>query len=124
MTDTQQDNGLLLGDDLDSLFNDAAMEPESAASPADETRGLGYFQQLPVKVSLEVASAEVSLGELMQAGEGAVIELNKMAGEPLDVRVNGALLAQGEVVVANGRYGVRLTRIINRPASQAGANEA
>ncbi|AEY02576.1 lateral flagellar motor switch protein, lfiN [Oceanimonas sp. GK1] len=124
MTDTQQDNGLLLGDDLDSLFNDAAMEPESAAMEAADRRDLGYFQQLPVKVTLEVASAEVSLGELMQAGEGAVIELNKMAGEPLDVRVNGTLLAQGEVVVANGRYGVRLTRIFNRQASQDGKHEA
>lgn len=124
MTDIQQEeNGLLAGDDLDSLFSDVAMEPEVAAAPQD-TRDLNYFQQLPVKVTLEVASAEVSLGELMEAGEGAVIELNKAVGEPLDVKVNGALLAQGEVVVANGRYGVRLTRIVNRPASQAGANEA
>ncbi|OYD25765.1 flagellar motor switch protein FliN [Oceanimonas baumannii] len=123
MTDIQQEeNGLLAGDDLDSLFSDVAMEPEVAAAPQD-TRDLDYFQQLPVKVTLEVASAEVSLGELMEAGEGAVIELNKAVGEPLDVKVNGALLAQGEVVVANGRYGVRLTRIVNRPASQAGANE-
>ncbi|WP_346351709.1 flagellar motor switch protein FliN [Oceanimonas sp. AH20CE76] len=119
-----QDMGLLPGDDLDSLFNEAAMEAEEAAAPAAEQRGLDYFQQLPVRVSLEVASAEVSLGELMQAGEGAVIELNKAVGEPLDLKVNGTLLAQGEVVVANGRYGVRLTRIVNRPANQAGANEA
>ncbi|WP_417604482.1 flagellar motor switch protein FliN [Oceanimonas baumannii] len=118
----QEENGFLAGDDLDSLFSDVAMEPEVAAAPQD-TRDLNYFQQLPVKVTLEVASAEVSLGELMEAGEGAVIELNKAVGEPLDVKVNGALLAQGEVVVANGRYGVRLTRIVNRPASQAGANE-
>lgn len=116
----QLDEGLLLGDSLDSLFQDEA-EPEAKGVVS---RDLSYFQQLPVKVSLEVASAEISLGELMQAGEGAVIELNKLAGEPLDVRVNGALLAQGEVVVANGRYGVRLTRILHQQAVQDRQDEA
>lgn len=116
----QMDEGLLLGDGLDSLFQDVA-EPEVKESGS---RDLGYFQQLPVKVSLEVASAEISLGELMKAGEGAVIELNKLAGEPLDVRVNGTLLAQGEVVVANGRYGVRLTRILHQQAAKDRQDEA
>ncbi|MBL1378874.1 flagellar motor switch protein FliN [Zobellella iuensis] len=114
MTEKLMDEGLLLGDGLDSLFQEAG-EPEAKGAGS---RDLSYFQQLPVKVSLEVASAEISLGELMQAGEGAVIELNKLAGEPLDVRVNGTLLAQGEVVVANGRYGVRLTRIIHQQVAK------
>lgn len=118
MAEQEIDNSLLLGEGLDSLFQEAAVEPEESPEAEAAGRGLDYFQQLPVKVSLEVASAEVSLGELMQAGEGAVIELDKMAGEPLDVKVNGTLLAQGEVVLVNGRYGVRLTRVFNQAASK------
>ncbi|GAA3702954.1 flagellar motor switch protein FliN [Oceanisphaera sediminis] len=123
MAEKELDDSLLLGEGLDSLFQDAVTEPEDNIMAAVAGRDLSYFQQLPVKVSLEVASAEISLGELMQAGEGAVIELDKMAGEPLDVRVNGTLLAQGEVVLANGRYGVRLTRVFNQ-ASKESQDEA
>ncbi|MGL5706849.1 MAG: lateral flagellar motor switch protein LfiN, partial [Aeromonas sp.] len=65
------------------------------------------------KVTLEVASTEVPLGDLMRVEEGAVIELDKLAGEPLDVRVNGRLLAKGEVVVVNGKYGLRLVDVID-----------
>ncbi|MDX1266088.1 MAG: flagellar motor switch protein FliN [Oceanisphaera sp.] len=124
MAEKELDDSLMLGEGLDSLFQDAVTEPEdNIMAAAVAGRDLSYFQQLPVKVSLEVASAEISLGELMQAGEGAVIELDKMAGEPLDVRVNGTLLAQGEVVLANGRYGVRLTRVFNQ-ASKESQDEA
>ena len=124
MAEQDIDSSLLLGEGLDSLFQEAAVEPEDNESNHTSGRGLEYFQQLPVRVSLEVASAEISLGELMQAGEGAVIELDKMAGEPLDVRVNGTLLAQGEVVLANGRYGVRLTRVFNQAVSKEASDEA
>ncbi|MBU3823777.1 MAG: flagellar motor switch protein FliN [Candidatus Oceanisphaera merdipullorum] len=124
MAEQDIDSSLLLGEGLDSLFQEVAVEPEDSESNQTSGRGLDYFQQLPVRVSLEVASAEISLGELMQAGEGAVIELDKMAGEPLDVRVNGTLLAQGEVVLANGRYGVRLTRVFNQATSKDTVDEA
>lgn len=124
MAEQDIDSSLLLGEGLDSLFQEAAIEPEDTELNQTSSRGLDYFQQLPVRVSLEVASAEISLGELMQAGEGAVIELDKMAGEPLDVKVNGTLLAQGEVVLANGRYGVRLTRVFNQAASKEMPDEA
>lgn len=124
MAEQDIDSSLLLGEGLDSLFQEAVVEPEDSPESGTTGRDLDYFQQLPVKVTLEVASAEVSLGELMQAGEGAVIELDKMAGEPLDVKVNGTLLAQGEVVLANGRYGVRLTRVFNQAASKESHDEA
>lgn len=124
MAEQDIDSSLLLGEGLDSLFQDAVVEPEEDTQTANAGRDLAYFQQLPVRVSLEVASAEISLGELMQAGEGAVIELDKMAGEPLDIKVNGTLLAQGEVVLANGRYGVRLTRVFNQTVSKELPDEA
>ncbi|USD39789.1 FliM/FliN family flagellar motor switch protein [Ferrimonas sp. SCSIO 43195] len=86
------------------------MTPESQPRPK---RDMGFFQQLPVQVTLELASAEMSLGELTTLGEGDVITLDRMVGEPLDLRVNGALLGRGEVVEVNGRYGVRLLDVEN-----------
>ncbi|MGY6039618.1 lateral flagellar motor switch protein LfiN [Aeromonas sp. AE23HZ002T15] len=104
-------------DGLDQLFGDDISMPSAAdyMAPTNSTkqRDLSFFHQIPVKVTLEVASTEVSLGELMRVEEGAVIELDKLAGEPLDVRVNGRLLARGEVVVVNGKYGLRLVDVVD-----------
>ncbi|MEW7865887.1 lateral flagellar motor switch protein LfiN [Aeromonas diversa] len=112
-----QNHDFLEFDGLDQLFDDELGLPdarqESVAQPATPPRDLSFFRHIPVKVTLEVASAEVSLGELMQVSPGAVIELDKMAGEALDVRVNGRLLARGEVVVVNGKYGLRLVEVID-----------
>lgn len=104
-------------DGLDQLFSDDISMPSAAdymaPTSSSKQRDLSFFRQIPVKVTLEVASTEVSLGELMRVEEGAVIELDKLAGEPLDVRVNGRLLAKGEVVVVNGKYGLRLVDVID-----------
>ncbi|MBR7628984.1 lateral flagellar motor switch protein LfiN [Aeromonas popoffii] len=104
-------------DGLDQLFGDDISMPSAvdymAPTSSSKQRDLSFFRQIPVKVTLEVASAEVSLGELMRVEAGAVIELDKLAGEPLDVRVNGRLLAKGEVVVVNGKYGLRLVDVID-----------
>lgn len=99
------DDDFLLEDDIFS---------ESAFSKPDNRKvkkNNNFFQQLPVQVTLELASAEMSLGELNRMGEGDVIALDRMVGEPLDIRVNGALLGRGEVVEVAGRYGVRLLEI-------------
>ncbi|MGL5326123.1 MAG: lateral flagellar motor switch protein LfiN [Aeromonas sp.] len=104
-------------DGLDQLFGDEISMPSAAdymaPTSSSKQRDLSFFRQIPVKVTLEVASTEVPLGDLMRVEEGAVIELDKLAGEPLDVRVNGRLLAKGEVVVVNGKYGLRLVDVID-----------
>ena len=104
-------------DGLDQLFGDDISMPSAAdymaPTSSSKQRDLSFFHQIPVKVTLEVASTEVALGELMRVEEGAVIELDKLAGEPLDVRVNGRLLARGEVVVVNGKYGLRLVDVVD-----------
>jgi len=102
-------------DGLDNLFDksDDELQLAEPASTRPQGRGLGFFRQIPVKVTLEVASVELPLGELMSAGAGAVLALDKQAGEPLDVRVNGHLLARGEVVLVNGKYGLRLVEIVD-----------
>lgn len=116
MTEQEQDD-LLAFDDLSNLFGDE--EQTMAASGAEtgaKARELSFFRHIPVNVTLEVASTELPLGDLMQVSEGAVIELDKAVGEPLDVRVNGRLLARGEVVAVNGKYGLRLVEIIDLQA--------
>ncbi|TKB54609.1 FliM/FliN family flagellar motor switch protein [Ferrimonas aestuarii] len=106
------DDDLLLDDILDD-------EPQAlpAATQARPKKDMSFFQQLPVQVTLELASAEMSLGELTTLGEGDVITLDRMVGEPLDLRVNGALLGRAEVVEVNGRYGVRLLEVENTQLS-------
>ncbi len=105
---------------LDQLDDDIETEQDSAASPFipyDDvpSRDINFFKKIPVTVTLEVSSTEVSLGELMKAGEGSVIELDKLNGEPLDVKVNGSLMGHAEVVVVNDKYGLRLIDIVDSP---------
>ncbi|WP_047045977.1 flagellar motor switch protein FliN [Vibrio mexicanus] len=106
---------LSLEDDLnfDAEVADIFSEPSQAApieaKPAPKE--LSFFRQIPVTVTLEVASTSVSLGELMQVGPNSIIELDKLNGEPLDVKVNGHLLGHAEVVVVNDKYGLRITDI-------------
>lgn len=104
---------LSLSDDLlldESIFDDESFKepPQAEKKPLKQA---SFFQQLPVKVSLELASVEMPLGELSAMAEGDVIALDRMVGEALDIRINGALLGKGEVVEVGGRYGVRLLEV-------------
>ncbi|QFU20491.1 flagellar motor switch protein FliN [Shewanella eurypsychrophilus] len=111
-----QDEDFLLDD---NLFDEGFKEEEIVK--AKPIKDISFFHQLPVQVTLELASAEMSLGELSRMGEGDVVALDRMVGEPLDIRVNGALLGRGEVVEVNGRYGVRLLEV--EAISLTGAND-
>ncbi|WP_299489640.1 flagellar motor switch protein FliN [uncultured Shewanella sp.] len=111
-----QDEDFLLDDDL--FGEEEVVTPTTAPKPAKD---ISFFHQLPVQVTLELASAEMSLGELTRMGEGDVVALDRMVGEPLDIRVNGALLGRGEVVEVKGRYGVRLLEV--EAISLTGAND-
>ncbi|MGF1739110.1 flagellar motor switch protein FliN [Photobacterium satsumensis] len=84
---------------------------DKKANTSQAPRDLGFFRQIPVTVTLEVASTDIALGELLTVGPNSVIELDKLNGEPLDVKVNGRLLGHAEVVVINDKYGLRLTDI-------------
>tara|TARA_Y100001951_G_scaffold104675_1_gene117133 strand:+ start:3883 stop:4254 length:372 start_codon:yes stop_codon:yes gene_type:complete len=105
--------------DFDSLINDAGLgtdelvsESTPAEAPASRPQqDLSFFGKIPVNVTLEVASTEITLKELMDVDAGSVIALDKLAGEPLDVKVNGALFAKAEVVVMNGNYGLRIVEL-------------
>jgi len=76
-------------------------------------RELDFILDIPLDVSAELGRTRLLINELLQLGQGSVIELNKLAGEPLEVFVNGKLVARGEAVVINEKFGVRLTDIIS-----------
>lgn len=74
---------------------------------------LDVILDIPVTVSMEVGNTEITIRNLLQLNQGSVIELDRMAGEALDVLVNGTLIAHGEVVVVNEKFGIRLTDVVS-----------
>jgi len=76
-------------------------------------QNLDFILDIPLKVSVELGRTRVIIKDLLQLGQGSVLELDKLAGEPLEVLVNGKLIARGEVVVVNEKFGIRLTDIIS-----------
>ena len=103
---------------------DAAVEASPAAQPAvfeqfggnaDRAAAMQDFDMIldiPVALTVELGRTKISIRNLLQLAHGSVVELDGMAGEPMDVLVNGTLIAQGEVVVVNDKFGIRLTDII------------
>ena len=76
-------------------------------------RELDFILDIPLSVTAQLGGTQLLINELLQLGQGSVIELNKLAGEPLEILVNGKLVARGEAVVINEKFGVRLTDIIS-----------
>lgn len=81
---------------------------------ADEAVKLDTIMDIPVTISMEVGRSFISIRNLLQLNQGSVVELDRVAGEPLDVMVNGTLIAHGEVVVVNDKFGIRLTDVISQ----------
>jgi flagellar motor switch protein FliN/FliY len=76
-------------------------------------RDLGFLLDIPLLVSVELGRTRMLINDLLQLGQGSVVELDKLAGEPMEIYVNSRLIARGEVVVVNEKFGVRLTDIIS-----------
>ena len=92
-------------------------EPDRAAGDngADALgRDLEFLYEVPLQVSVEVGRARILLKDLLQMGEGYVVELDKMAGEPLDLYVNGRLIARGEAVRIGDKFGIKLTEVVSQ----------
>ena len=75
---------------------------------------IDMVMDIPVTLSLEVGSAEISIDQLLSMGDGAIVELDRQAGEPLDVKVNGMLVGHAEVVEVKGKYGIRLIEVVTQ----------
>ncbi len=78
-----------------------------------KTPNLDFILDIPLKLSVELGRTKLLINDLLQLGQGSVIELNKLAGEPLEVLVNDKLIARGEAVVVNEKFGVRITDILS-----------
>lgn len=83
------------------------------AASIENNPNLDVILNIPVQVSLELGKAKMDLRDLLQLGQGSVVELERMVDEPLDVLVNGALVARGEVVVVDNKFAIRLTDIVS-----------
>jgi len=89
------------------------MAPKAPTIAGLEGPNLDVILDIPVTISMEVGHTDISIRNLLQLNQGSVIELDRLAGEPLDVLVNGTLIAHGEVVVVNEKFGIRLTDVIS-----------
>jgi flagellar motor switch protein FliN/FliY len=117
-------------DDIDAMLaasNPAPSAPAAPRAPMEEFNSapkvnlpvnmegpnLDVILDIPVSISMEVGSTDITIRNLLQLNQGSVVELDRLAGEPLDVLVNGTLIAHGEVVVVNEKFGIRLTDVIS-----------
>jgi flagellar motor switch protein FliN/FliY len=84
-----------------------------ASAQTDSEVSLDAILDVPITISMEIGRTKINIRNLLQLNQGSVVELDRLAGEPMDVLVNGTLIAQGEVVVVNEKFGIRLTDIIS-----------
>ncbi|MCL6414469.1 flagellar motor switch protein FliN [Aestuariirhabdus sp. Z084] len=112
--------------DIDALLNEAEkpapavmdqLEEPVGAQPvftgSEDGPNLDVILDIPVTIAMEVGGTDITIRNLLQLNQGSVIELDRLAGEPLDVTVNGTLIAHGEVVVVNEKFGIRLTDVVS-----------
>lgn len=91
---------------------EAAADAKPATFPG-ASNNLDFLLDIPMQVSVQLGSARMLIRDLLQLGQGSVVELDKLAGEPMEVLVNNKLVARGEVVVVNEKFGVRLTDVVS-----------
>lgn len=98
----------------------AAISCQPGAGFADETANhYRFLADIPVRLSVEVGSVSLKLSEIMDLEEGSVVELGRQANELLDINVNGTLVARGEVVTVDGRFGIRVAEVVNNQVGAA-----
>jgi len=124
MSDEQKDSDQAVADEWAEALEEQASDDSDA--PAAQFEELMPEQQdtdgnvkidaildVPVTVAMEIGRTQITIRNLLHLNQGSVVELDRLAGEPMDVLVNGTLIAQGEVVVVNDKFGVRLTDIVS-----------
>lgn len=101
-------------EEIQELLNDdAPAAPEPYIEPVHEPRSLDFLYDVPLEVSVEVGRSKILLKDLLNMGEGYVIELDKAAGAPLDLYVNSQLIARGEAVMVGDKFGIRLIDVVS-----------
>jgi flagellar motor switch protein FliN len=122
----QVDETQVSDDDWAAAMNEQVVTETAAAQPATQIfeqfgsgadkaatpQGYEMIMDIPVRLTVELGRTKISIRNLLQLAHGSVVELDGLAGEPMDVLINGTLIAQGEVVVVNDKFGIRLTDIV------------
>lgn len=104
------EQGGVISDAQPAPMRDLDADAQAANLPPGS---LDNILEIPVMLTVEIGSTKVAIRNLLQLNQGSVVELDRLAGEPLDVLVNGTLIAHGEVVVVNEKFGIRLTDVIS-----------
>lgn len=89
------------------------MAEKTVSEAKGSSRDLDFLLDIPLEVTVELGRARMLIRDLLQLGQGSILELDKLAGEPLEILVNNRLVARGEVVVVNEKFGIRLTEVIS-----------
>jgi flagellar motor switch protein FliN/FliY len=89
------------------------VESETQKSERASVENLRVLENIDVKLTVEVGNAEIKIRDLLRLNEGSIVELDRLAGDPLDILVNGTMIAQGEVVMVGERFGVRFSEIVD-----------
>ncbi len=92
----------------EKVNNEASAETESSAA-----NNLRVLENIDVRLTVEVGNTEIKIRDLLRLNEGSVVELDRLAGEPLDILANGTMIAKGEVVMVGERFGIRLTEVVD-----------
>jgi flagellar motor switch protein FliN/FliY len=109
-----QADGGQQGEDSSSDFRQvSAQRLNESKTPGSGDVKLDVILDIPVSIAMEIGRTQLSIRNLLQLNQGSVVELDRLAGEPMDVLVNGTLVAHGEVVVVNEKFGIRLTDVIS-----------
>ena len=110
MSETTNPSAPAAADELEPVETSS----EVAADRSTEVDNLDRILDIPLVVSVELGRTSIQIGDLLQLAQGSIVELTKLAGEPLDVLIHGKLVARGEAVVINDQFGVRLTDIVSQ----------
>jgi flagellar motor switch protein FliN/FliY len=103
----------MMSEDIETVAFKEFEDQENEHELANEEVNLDVILDVPVVISMEIGRTNISIRNLLQLNQGSVVELERFAGEALDVLVNGMLIAHGEVVVINDKFGIRLTDVIS-----------
>ena len=106
------DNNIMGDDQMTAQGLDLA-EIDSDSLGNDNQQNMDFLLDIPLEITVELGTTRITIGDLLKLSQGSVVELNKLTEEPLEIFVNKKLMAQGEVVVVNDKFGIRLTNIIS-----------
>lgn len=113
MADDKSNLAAVVGEAEEAAASADGKPDKMAGIPDTSHRNLTLIMDIPLRVAVELGRTKMVVNDLLNLGQGSVIELNKLAGEPMEVLVNDKLVARGEAVVVNEKFGVRLTDIIS-----------